>query len=439
MIESKYNYYTQDGDKMICLNGISKMVFSVPIDTFNFIKEILADEDKQAQEPAITERLVEMHFLVNDNKQEIDTLLENKRKDANSSIYQLILNPTQDCIFRCWYCYETHRESKMSDTTIDNIKKLVIKVLDREDIDRIMIGWFGGEPLMYFDDIVYPLSIFIKKEAEKRNKSFSCNMTTNGFLLTTEVVRKCSLINLNLLQITLDGDENNHNKTRNKNGEPSFEKIVDNCIDLCSYLPDNRLALRINYTDKIIQTDFAKVLEVIPENIRPQIDVMFKRVWQTYDKKVQKTPLGLLSNVEKLKKMNFGYNYETDFSFIGGCLCYADRNNYVNLNFDGKAYRCTAEDYNSCNALGYLNDDGDIIWENETVKSFCSKPYIEDTKCMECNLLPICGGPCFKRKYQYITNKTDFCMVDKLDTDLDHFVREYYGYVQKKKHRILEV
>lgn len=309
MIESKYNYYTQDGDKMICLNGISKMVFSVPIDTFNFIKEILADEDKQAQEPAITERLVEMHFLVNDNKQEIDTLLENKRKDANSSIYQLILNPTQDCIFRCWYCYETHRESKMSDTTIDNIKKLVIKVLDREDIDRIMIGWFGGEPLMYFDDIVYPLSIFIKKEAEKRNKSFSCNMTTNGFLLTTEVVRKCSLINLNLLQITLDGDENNHNKTRNKNGEPSFEKIVDNCIDFCSYLSDNRLALRINYTDKIIQTDFAKVLEVIPENIRPQIDVMFKRVWQTYDKKVQKTPLGLLSNVEKLKKMNFGYNY----------------------------------------------------------------------------------------------------------------------------------
>lgn len=74
------------------------------------------------------------------------------------------------------------------------------------------------------------------------------------------------------------------------------------------------------------------MLEVIPENIRPQIDVMFKRVWQTYDKKVQKTPLGLLSNVEKLKKMNFGYNYETDFSFIGGCLCYADRNNYVNLN-----------------------------------------------------------------------------------------------------------
>lgn len=167
MIESKYNYYTQDGDKMICLNGISKMVFSVPIDTFNFIKEILADEDKQAQEPAITERLVEMHFLVNDNKQEIDTLLENKRKDANSSIYQLILNPTQDCIFRCWYCYETHRESKMSDTTIDNIKKLVIKVLDREDIDRIMIGWFGGEPLMYFDDIVYPLSIFIQEGSRK--------------------------------------------------------------------------------------------------------------------------------------------------------------------------------------------------------------------------------------------------------------------------------
>lgn len=433
MVESKYNYYTQDGDNMICLNGISKMVFSVPMETFNFIKEILADENKQAQETAITERLVEMHFLVKDDKKDIEELLDNKRKDANSSTYQLVINPTQDCIFRCWYCYETHRESKMSDATIANIKKLVIKTLDRNDIDRIMLGWFGGEPLMYFDEIVHPLSVFIKNEAEKRSKSFSCNMTTNGFLLTKEVVRKCNQINLNLLQITLDGDENSHNKTRNRNGEPSFRKIVDNCIEYCSYSPDNRLALRINYTDKIIQTDFAKVLAVIPENVRSQMKVMFQRVWQTYERKVEKTPPGLLNNAENLKNMNFGYNYEKDFSFVEGCLCYADRNNYVNLNFDGKAYKCTAGDYNSSNALGYLNDDGDIIWEDETMKEFCSKPYIEDTKCMECHLLPICGGPCFRRKYQFVTNKTDFCVIDKLDTDLNHFVKEYYRHIQEKK------
>ena len=50
----------------------------------------------------------------------------------------------------------------MSKTTLESLKKLIIKVLDREDIDKLMLGWFGGEPLMYFDEIVYPLSVFSK-------------------------------------------------------------------------------------------------------------------------------------------------------------------------------------------------------------------------------------------------------------------------------------
>lgn len=303
MIESKYNYYTQDGDNVICLNGISKMVFSVRNDTFKFIKDILSDEKKQICEPEITAELAKMHFLVDDNSEETNYLLKQKREDSNAPVYHLVLNPTQDCIFKCWYCYETHGESKMSPQIIANTKKFVQKVLERQDIDSIILGWFGGEPLMYFNDIVYPLSLFIKKEAEKKNKEYSCNMTTNGFLLTEDVIEKCKEINLNSLQITLDGDEHSHNKTRNRNGEPSFNKIMNNCINYCSYSSSsNQLMLRINYTDKVIQTDFAKVLEVIPEAIRSQIDVQFKRVWQTYDKKTIKNSCGTDRKYGKYEK-----------------------------------------------------------------------------------------------------------------------------------------
>lgn len=433
MIESKYNYYTQDGDNVICLNGISKMVFSVRNDTFKFIKDILSDEKKQICEPEITAELAKMHFLVDDNSEETNYLLKQKREDSNAPVYHLVLNPTQDCIFKCWYCYETHGESKMSPQIIANTKKFVQKVLERQDIDSIILGWFGGEPLMYFNDIVYPLSLFIKKEAEKKNKEYSCNMTTNGFLLTEDVIEKCKEINLNSLQITLDGDEHSHNKTRNRNGEPSFNKIMNNCINYCSYSSSNQLMLRINYTDKVIQTDFAKVLEVIPVAIRSQIDVQFKRVWQTYDKKTIKTPVGLIENMENMKRMGFKNNYETDFSFVTGCLCYADRNNFINLNFDGKAYKCTAMDYCQESALGYLNDEGVIVWTDRKYEELFSKPHIEDTKCMDCNMLPICGGPCFKRKQQFVINKMDFCVKDSLDTDVNMFVKKYYYYIQEKK------
>ena len=38
MVESKYNYYIQNGNDTICLNGISKAVFSVNKSSFDFIK-----------------------------------------------------------------------------------------------------------------------------------------------------------------------------------------------------------------------------------------------------------------------------------------------------------------------------------------------------------------------------------------------------------------
>lgn len=433
MIESKYNYYTSDGDKIICLNGISQMTFAVKKETFEFIKEILADEKKQADDPAITEQLSKMHFLVDNQEQDTELLLNKMKADYDSPFYYLIINPTQDCIFKCWYCYETHKKSKMSEETLANIKKFVSKTIEREDIDRFLLGWFGGEPLMYFDEIVYPLSLYIKQKTELKNKTFTCNMTTNGFLLTKEIIAKCYEVSLKTLQVTLDGDEESHNRTRNKNGEPSFRKIMDNCIDYCSYSSENRLVLRINYTDKIIKTQFSEILEKIPIEVRQQINVQFKRVWQTYEKKTQKTPEGLLDNQENLQKMNFKQDYTGDFEFMDGCKCYADRNNYANINFDGRVYKCTAVNYDKNNALGYLSDNGDIVWENNNMGKLRLKLPIEDTKCLRCNLLPICGGPCFLRKQNTISEGVDICCNNSLDTDVDTFIKNYYNYIQKKK------
>lgn len=45
---------------------------------------------------------------------------------------------------------------------------------------------------------------------------------------------------------------------------------------------------------------------------------------------------------------------------------------------------------------------------------------------MECNLLPLCGGPCFMRKYQFVTQNIDYCKKDVLDTGLEEFVKSFY-------------
>ncbi len=434
MVGSKYNYFVPNGSEIICLNGISHKIFSVSKDSYDYLIKLIENKNReQEKDKEITELLTKMHFLVENTVDETNYFLKRKYDDMHSSLFHLVINPTQDCIFRCWYCYESHKHSKMSVEITNRIKKLALNILKRNDIEEFMLSWFGGEPLMYFDSVVYPLSVFIKNETEQLGKKFKCNMTTNGFLLTKELVKKCAEIGLNSLQVTLDGDEKQHDKTRNCNGKPSFKKILANCIYYCSYSSCNQLILRINYTDEIIKTDFSKVLECIPESVRPQIEILFKRVWQTYGQKEKKTPDGLLENMEKLHKMNFKMADRSDFQFISGCLCYADRINYANINFDGNIYRCTAMDYNVQNSFGTLNEEGEIIWDEKKLQNIDNNPYIHDTKCIECKLLPLCGGPCFMRKYQFLTQNTDYCKKEILDTGLEEFVKNLYRKISQAR------
>ncbi|MFR3188889.1 MAG: radical SAM protein [Phocaeicola sp.] len=70
----------------------------------------------------------------------------------------IIINPTLNCNFKCWYCYETHeRNSKISFETVQSIKKYIQNELNTNcQLKSIRIDWFGGEPLIY-KEIVYSL------------------------------------------------------------------------------------------------------------------------------------------------------------------------------------------------------------------------------------------------------------------------------------------
>lgn len=433
MIESRYNFYIPDGEKILFFNGVSGKVFSVSKENSLFLKKIICNEENQLKEPEICDYLIQMRFLVESYEAEFNYLKKLNRRKIKDSEYYLVVNPTQNCIFKCWYCYETHLKSNMKNNVRSNVNKLIYNTLERPDIESFALGWFGGEPLMYFDEVVYPLSLHAWKEAKMRGKAFNNSMTTNGYLLTKHVIEKCNDINLRRIQVTLDGDEERHNSTRNMKGKPSFKTIIQNCIDYCSFSHNNTVILRINFTDEIIQTDFSQVLDIIPKEIRPQMNVQFKRVWQTYDKKKQKTPDGLMKNKERVRSMCFNSSCYTDYAVFSGYSCYADRLNYANINFDGKVYRCTAMDYNSDNSLGYLSDEGEIVWDLDKLKYIDAKPYFDNSHCSKCKFLPICGGPCFQKRYQSLIHKTPFCSFDKADISTNDFIKEYYFAVQKDR------
>lgn len=433
MIESDYNYYAPSGDKILCLNAISKIVLSLSNDEYDFMKRLMQTPVLQQQYPDLQQRLARGHFLVGSMEDEVDYLRQLYRSVKNNGVWHLIINPTQDCNFRCWYCYEKHPKGHMQSETMERIKKLVRNIFERHEVKHFMLGWFGGEPLMYFNEIVYPLSLYVKQLAAEHGAGFSNSMTSNGFLLTQDVRKKCPEINLNHFQITLDGDREAHNRTRNQKGVPSFDQILDNAMALVEAYPESSIKLRINYNSETIRTDFARVLDVIPHNIRSQFWIQFQRIWQTYEKEGNDIRIKeiLQHHSAQLKKAGFHMAFNSTYNFFRGILCYADRINYAHINYDGNVYRCTANDYTVDNALGYVDDAGNIVWDEAKTNGWSDKAFFDNPVCLSCKLLPLCGGPCFNKWWHsFRNNPLKECPLKgfKSDMDLETFVREYYDY-----------
>ena len=428
MEASKYNYFTNYKDRIVCLNGISGKTFSMNPEEFSIFNEILQDKIKHIENPSFTEWLTKNRFLVNSHEEELDYMRELNVKSREDEYFTLVINPTQECNFNCWYCYESHERGYMSEEVMNKVKMYVDSKLKEKYFKLINLGWFGGEPLLYFKKIVYPLSIYVKEKCLLENVDFNNSITTNGYLINKKMIACFDEIDLRNFQITLDGEKSTHDKIRNQRGKPSFNRIIQNCIDICSLLKDSTITLRINYTNESIQTQFLNVLDLIPSELRKQIFVQFQRVWQTYSTNEQneEAKKHLRENEKILRENGFTVSHNHYYFIFKGHVCYADRKNYANINYDGNVFRCTARDYSSQNSLGYLNKEGEIVWKEDILRAIDSKPYFDNKKCLECKYLSLCGGPCFQKALVINNNANDFCAKKMLDTDVDLFILQHY-------------
>jgi uncharacterized protein len=434
MKSSRYNYFKNYKDRIICLNGISGKTFSMNKEEFSILAKILHEKDKQIEKSSFTEWLLENRFLVNSDFDELNYLRELNKKSRESNYYNLILNPTMECNFNCWYCYEKHDKGYMSTDVLNRIKSHVNIILKKQYHKCFYLSWFGGEPLLYSKKIIYPLSLYIKEKCQLENVVFHNSITTNGFLINKKMITNFNEIDLRHFQITLDGKKATHDQIRNQRGEPSFDRIIQNCIDICHMLPNSTILLRINYTNESITEQFQDVLSVIPFDYRKQITVQFQRVWQTYSSCKQNEDIKnlLKKNESELRKNGFIVSYNHHFFIFKGHVCYADRQNYANINYNGNVYRCTARDYSSENALGYLNEKGEIIWKENRLHNIDSKPYFDNEKCLKCKYLPLCGGPCFQKALSAINDSKNFCTKDIVDSDIETFIIQHY--IKVKEH-----
>lgn len=79
-------------------------------------------------------KMIAHGFIVQDDYDETAQFIEYAKGIENTKEpFHLIINPTINCNFNCWYCYEKHIPSKMDESIVIKIGKLVENLYQQHD------------------------------------------------------------------------------------------------------------------------------------------------------------------------------------------------------------------------------------------------------------------------------------------------------------------
>lgn len=405
-------------------NGLSLMGDS------NSINNIESD-------PNLTSIFEEAGIIIDDNQNEQDSLRKLiNNVNLDESVYMLHVNPTLQCNFQCWYCYESHVNGFMTDMTLTAVKKHISYVItQKSNLKSFQLSFFGGEPMLRYWQTAYPLLKYTKELCKKDNINFISHFTTNGYLIDKKIVESVKEFGTQF-QITLDGAKEQHNKVRHSSSNDSYERILENIKALS--LEGLHVVLRINYTIENLDTiksvisDLAFFSKTSKQNIR----VDFQRVWQDFDK----SSTSKISEEKVKDKVRRYIHALSKIGIIGSAYflshgiphtCYADKQNQLLVNWNGDVFKCTARDFKTENRIGVITPDGEIIYDKDS-------PYpqiitkIPSEKCLNCRIAPLCGGGCHRQYLEH--NFSEACILRYSEKDKDRMVLDRFeSLIQQNK------
>ncbi|MDC7289405.1 Cys-rich peptide radical SAM maturase CcpM [Blautia schinkii] len=348
--------------------------------------------------------------------------LKNIEHFLNNNMSQLILQVTQQCNLRCDYCaysggyYNRKHETKAM--TFEVAKKAMdFYVQHSNETNMLTVGFYGGEPLISFSLIKKCVLHLIEV---CNGKELSFGLTTNGTLLTDEIVDYLVKYDFSIM-ISLDGPQKEHDINRKFiSGKGSFNTIISNLERLQERYPQfykrkitfntvintkSDLNAIMNYFEKeTLFPDGANSLNFVSPNglVNEELakyNIEFYRVyWYEYLKMLlallkkiewDKRRKLLRSHVEEIKRTYIMlHNHKIEFSYMhhnGPCLPGVRR---LFVNVDGIFYPCERVSETSDDMIiGNLDNGFDL----GKIEYLINHGRIIEDKCLNCWNLRRCS------------------------------------------------
>lgn len=306
---------------------------------------------------------------------------------ANSltnDILSLCILPTEQCNFRCTYCYESFKLGKMSEDTVNAIVKLVTK--RAPTLKKLKIEWFGGEPLLAKDIVLY-LSKQFQELSNKYEFEYFGSMTTNGYFLNKKLFQELVELGIHSYQISLDGSKEIHNKTRVlMNKEGTFDKIWKNLLEIKEFKSDFNLTVRVHYFQENLQEikDFAHTLnKTFQEDER--FTIFYRNISNLSDCSVENISIYNPNEVKVIQKELNKLSTDVQTKNIeDNYICYASKANFYVIRSNASISKCTVCLDEEINIIGKLNDNGELELNQDKARLWSIGLETEDADHLAC-------------------------------------------------------
>ena len=229
----------EDRGDVFLMNTFTDAQLIVSRDVVDLLDRLGADETgssavaRTEEERRTIEQLTEQGFVVASRDAERGELKAFFREVRESTdTLKVTVLTTLQCNFACDYCIQgdhgdyNKTAAKMSPETAARVATWVERRIDAIAPGRLVLTFFGGEPLLNMP-VLYYMSERLHAACAARGVEFLINIITNGLLLSREMVERLNPLGLNGIKITLDGDRDAHNRSRPlRGGQGTFDRII---------------------------------------------------------------------------------------------------------------------------------------------------------------------------------------------------------------------
>ena len=269
----------------------------------------------------IKEALEEIEELKQDGVLFTEDVYEQYVKDFKSRktvVKALCLHVAHDCNLGCKYCFaeegEYHGRRAIMSYEVGR-KALDFLIANSGNRRNLEVDFFGGEPLMNWE-VVKQLVAYGRSKEKEFNKNFRFTMTTNGMLMTDEVVDFLNKEMANVV-LSIDGRKEINDKmrpTRNGKGSsydiimPKFKKFAKSRGDKSYYIRGTFTKYNLDFANDVLHfaDEGFKEISVEPVVAAPEEDYAIHeehlpQILDEYDR--------LAKEYIKRKKAGNGFNF----------------------------------------------------------------------------------------------------------------------------------